>query len=88
MGKSNNIKFLYDLIPDTNITNPKYAVKMKFGAHLYGAATPDSDVANIPQHHKDPFDRILISQSIQVDIPIMTVDKQFKLYEVNVILAG
>jgi len=45
-------------------------------------------VANIPQHHKDPFDRILISQSILEDIPIMTVDKQFKLYEVNVILAG
>ncbi len=45
-------------------------------------------VANLPRHHKDPFDRILISQSIKEDIPIMTVDKQFELYEANIILAG
>ena len=44
-------------------------------------------VANLPLHHKDPFDRILISQSMQEDIPIMTVDKQFELYEANLILA-
>jgi predicted nucleotidyltransferase len=44
MNKSNSIKFSHHLIPDTNITNPKYVVKMKFGAHLYGTATPDSDV--------------------------------------------
>ena len=31
---------------------------------------------------------ILISQSIQEDIPIMTVDKQLELYEANIILAG
>ena len=45
-------------------------------------------VADLPRHHKDPFDRILISQSIQEDIPIMTVDKQFEHYEANIILAG
>ena len=45
-------------------------------------------VANLPRHHKDPFDRILISQSIQEDIPIMTVDTQFELYEANIILAS
>ena len=45
-------------------------------------------VANLPPHHKDPFDRILISQSMQEDIPIMTVDKQFELYDANIILAG
>lgn len=44
-------------------------------------------VANLPRHHKDPFDRILISQSMLEDIPIMTVDKQFELYEANIILA-
>jgi PIN domain nuclease of toxin-antitoxin system len=45
-------------------------------------------VADLPRHHKDPFDRILISQSINEDIPIMTVDKQFELYEADIILAG
>ena len=43
---------------------------------------------DMPFHHKDPFDRILISQSIQEDIPIMTVDKQFEHYEANIILVG
>ena len=45
-------------------------------------------VADLPRHHKDPFDRILISQSIKEDIPIMTVDKQLEVYEVNIILAA
>jgi PIN domain nuclease of toxin-antitoxin system len=44
-------------------------------------------VADLPRHHRDPFDRILISQSIKEDIPIMTVDKQFELYEARIILA-
>jgi PIN domain nuclease of toxin-antitoxin system len=37
-------------------------------------------VANLPRHHKDPLDRLLISQSLLEDIPIMTVDSQFELY--------
>ena len=45
-------------------------------------------VADLPPHHKDPFDRILISQSIKEDIPIMTVDKQFEPYEASIILVG
>jgi len=44
-------------------------------------------VANLPRHHRDPFDRILISQSIREDIPIMTADRQFERYEVEIILA-
>jgi PIN domain nuclease of toxin-antitoxin system len=46
------------------------------------------NVASLPRHHKDPFDRLLISQSMQDSIPIMTVDKQFGLYEVDVIWAA
>jgi PIN domain nuclease of toxin-antitoxin system len=42
-------------------------------------------VANLPQHHKDPFDRLLISQSIQESIPIMTADKRFEPYEAEII---
>jgi PIN domain nuclease of toxin-antitoxin system len=44
-------------------------------------------VSELPHHHKDPFDRILISQSIKEDIPIMTVDKHLKPYKANIILA-
>ncbi len=42
-------------------------------------------VADLPQHHKDPFDRLLISQSIQESIPIMTVDEQFEPYGAQII---
>jgi PIN domain nuclease of toxin-antitoxin system len=45
-------------------------------------------VADLPRHHRDPFDRISISQSIMEDIPVMTVDKQFERYKANIILAG
>lgn len=45
-------------------------------------------VAGLPLHHEDPFDRLIISQSIQEGIPIVTVDKQFEPYDVEIIWAG
>ena len=41
-------------------------------------------VADLPQHHKDPFDRLIISQSIQERIPVVTADEQFKCYDVEI----
>jgi PIN domain nuclease of toxin-antitoxin system len=35
----------------------------------------------MPFHHKDPFDRMLIAQSITHNFHIMTDDKKFGLYE-------
>jgi PIN domain nuclease of toxin-antitoxin system len=45
-------------------------------------------VGDLPPHHKDPFDRLIISQSILERIPVMTADEQFKLYEAKIIWAG
>ena len=45
-------------------------------------------VAELLMHHKDPFDRLIISQSIQEAIQIMTVDKQFESYEAEIIWAS
>ncbi len=42
-------------------------------------------VASLPRHHRDPFDRLLISQAQMERLPIMTVDKQFKDYDVECI---
>jgi len=39
----------------------------------------------LEDHHKDPFDRMLISQSQVEDIPLLTQDKIFDKYDVNVI---
>jgi PIN domain nuclease of toxin-antitoxin system len=31
-------------------------------------------------HHRDPFDRILIAQSLEESLPIVTADPQFQKY--------
>ncbi|MEM7725876.1 MAG: type II toxin-antitoxin system VapC family toxin [Cyanobacteria bacterium P01_A01_bin.45] len=41
--------------------------------------------ATIPFHHRDPFDRLIIAQSMAEDIPIVTVDSAFDKYEVDLI---
>lgn len=43
--------------------------------------------ADLPFHHNDPFDRLLIAQAIVEEIPIMTADSKFDLYDVEVIPA-
>jgi PIN domain nuclease of toxin-antitoxin system len=35
----------------------------------------------LPFHHRDPFDRMLISQSLALGMKIMTYDKKFRQYE-------
>jgi PIN domain nuclease of toxin-antitoxin system len=40
-------------------------------------------VATLPFHHKDPFDRLLISQSIVERIPILSIDSVFDAYPVE-----
>ena len=38
---------------------------------------------NLPKHHKDPFDRLLISQSIVEQMPILSIDRLFDPYTVQ-----
>jgi PIN domain nuclease of toxin-antitoxin system len=42
-------------------------------------------IAELPNHHKDPFDRLLIAQSQIEQIPIVTLDKQIIKYPVQTI---
>jgi PIN domain nuclease of toxin-antitoxin system len=42
-------------------------------------------VAELPAHHADPFDRLLIAQSILEDLPILSGDPQIARYPVRVI---
>ncbi|HEY1263576.1 MAG TPA: type II toxin-antitoxin system VapC family toxin [Terriglobales bacterium] len=39
----------------------------------------------LPLHHRDPFDRILIAQSMEEKIPLMTDDPLFGRYPVELI---
>lgn len=45
------------------------------------------EVLELPAYHSDPFDRLLIAQAIVEKMPIITHDKHFKKYPVNLILA-
>ena len=44
-------------------------------------------VAQLPAHHRDPFDRLLIAQAQLEDLPILTADVQFESYDLTVIQA-
>ena len=41
-------------------------------------------LGNLPSHHKDPFDRLLIAQAIVEDTALVTGDRMFSEYPINV----
>ena len=43
--------------------------------------------SRLPFHHRDPFDRLLIAQAQVEKLPILTADRQFSSYDVEVIQA-
>jgi PIN domain nuclease of toxin-antitoxin system len=44
-------------------------------------------VAELPDHHRDPFDRLLIAQATVERLPIVTSDSSFAAYDVDVVTA-
>jgi PIN domain nuclease of toxin-antitoxin system len=42
-------------------------------------------LAKLPFHHKDPFDRLMISQSLVESLPMVTRDSVFELYPVQML---
>lgn len=44
-------------------------------------------VAELPRHHRDPFDRLLVATSREEDLPLLTADRQFLSYDIAVIQA-
>lgn len=47
-------------------------------AHIYA-------LDQLPLHHKDPFDRLLIAQALHENLPLVSVDTAFAAYPVQVI---
>ncbi len=41
--------------------------------------------AALPLHHRDPFDRLLLSQALAEDMALLSCDRQFAKYDSNVI---
>ena len=50
-------------------------IKMNHALHVY----------TLPQHHRDPFDRLLVAQSQLEDMPILTIDSKINQYDVSVL---
>jgi PIN domain nuclease of toxin-antitoxin system len=44
-------------------------------------------VATLPPHHRDPFDRLLVAQCQAEGMWLLTADREFKPYDVQVIWA-
>ena len=40
---------------------------------------------NLPRHHRDPFDRLVIAQALSEGIPIATADRIFAAYGVQIV---
>ena len=42
-------------------------------------------VKELPFHHKDPFDRLLIATSLVEDMPLISADKKIAMYPIQTI---
>ncbi len=42
-------------------------------------------VEELPRHHNDPFDRLLVAQAQALGVPLMTADPVFDAYELNLV---
>jgi PIN domain nuclease of toxin-antitoxin system len=52
-------------------------------SHAHGAG-----VADLPDHHRDPFDRLLVAQALAERVPILSSDVQFDAYDSERIAAS
>lgn len=46
------------------------------------------EVADLPHHHGDPFDRLLVAQAKLEGLTLLTVDRQLKSYEIEILWAN
>jgi len=42
-------------------------------------------IESLPGHHRDPFDRMLIAQSLEEKLPLVSSDNIFRRYDVELI---
>ena len=59
---------------------------VRSGLRILGLA-PDHGlgVAHLPMYHRDPFDRLLIAQARSEGLAVVTADRRFTQYDIEVI---
>jgi PIN domain nuclease of toxin-antitoxin system len=45
-------------------------------------------VYDLPPHHRDPFDRLIIAQAVIENMTVLTADRAFAKYPVDVVWCG
>lgn len=45
-------------------------------------------ISELPQHHRDPFDRILVAQAVNRGLTLVSADPQLELYDVRLLKPG
>ena len=77
VGKGNlNLTVGYDQFVREAITDNDFTILPIEPRHT-------SVLTTLPQHHGDPFDRLLIAQAVVEAVPILSVDYQFDAYPVQ-----
>ena len=66
---------LADLIKRQQEVNDLYLLPIEV-THIY-------NLANLPNHHRDPFDRLLMAQALVEKINLIRIDKVFDQYPVD-----
>ncbi|MDZ7344437.1 MAG: type II toxin-antitoxin system VapC family toxin [candidate division KSB1 bacterium] len=75
LGKLELKKPFEDLLPHELELNEIDVLEIKI-AHL-------AQVASLPFHHRDPFDRLLIAQRLVEKLPVVTMDTKFDAYNIQ-----
>ena len=42
-------------------------------------------VAELPRHHRDPFDRLLVAQAQAERVPLLSLDSALRVYDVRIV---
>jgi len=77
LGKFSFSDTLENVIAKEHQTNNLQILPVQLAHALY--------LENLPLHHKDPFDRLLISQAIVENMTLVTADPEFAKYQVNLL---
>ncbi len=66
-----------------------YLEELRLHRFMPLSITPEHALAveNLPPHHKDPFDRMLIAQAQEEKLALVTRDPRIKAYDVRIIEA-
>ncbi len=75
LGKLNLSDSLENVIEQQRQVNDLQILPVVLSHALY--------LENLPFHHKDPFDRILIAQAIGEKMTLVSIDKAFSKYDVE-----